>query len=226
MDWIHRYQLFLFDFDGLLVNTEELHFAAYIEMCRARGFTLPWNFNEFCLAAHYDSTGLREAIYKEFPALLAQEPNWDVLYKEKKTAYLQLLKENRLQLMEGVEELLIALDRAGIRRCVATNSFLEQIEEIKKALPVLKTIPLWITRENYTRQKPDPDAYLTALKHLAQPRDAIIGFEDTLRGVKALLGARVQPVLICPTGHPQLKDPALQDVPTFRSFKEIPAAGP
>ena len=33
MDWIKKYQLFLFDFDGLLVNTEEMHFLAYKQMC-------------------------------------------------------------------------------------------------------------------------------------------------------------------------------------------------
>lgn len=226
MDWIHHYQLFLFDFDGLLVNTEDLHFAAYKEMCKAHGYSLTWTFTEFCSAAHYQSTGLRDAIYTEFPGLKTKEPNWDVLYAEKKRIYLQILKENRLQLLPGAAKLLEALEKAQIRRCVATNSALEQIEEIKKALPVLNTIPVWITRENYERAKPAPDAYLAAKARLAQKGDAIIGFEDYLRGIKALQGADVQPILICPADHPQMDDPALRDVPMFTSLEDIPKTGP
>lgn len=220
MEWIHRYQLFLFDFDGLLVNTEELHFAAYVELCRSRGLALSWDFTKFCSIAHYSSTGLRDTIFSEFPSL--QNESWDVLYKEKKRLYLKILQENRLHLMPGVEKLLLALEAAGIRRCVATNSALEQIEEIKKALPVLKTIPVWITREDYVQAKPAPDSYLAALKRLALPGDETIGFEDSLRGVKALQGADVRPVLICPPEHPQIQDPDLRGVPFFSSFDDIP----
>lgn len=223
MQWIHNYQLFLFDFDGLLVNTEELHFAAYIEMCKAHGFDLKWNFIKFCTLAHASSTGLRDALLEEFPALKAE--SWDVLYKEKKRLYLKILKENRLQLMPGVEKLLLAIEAAGIRRCVATNSALEQIEEIKRALPVLKTIPLWITREDYTQPKPAPDAYLAALQRLMQPGDKTIGFEDSHRGIKALQSANISPVLICPPDHPQLADPSLRTVPFFSSFEDIPTHG-
>lgn len=219
MDWIHNYQLFLFDFDGLLVNTEELHHAAYIKMCKDRGFDLKWSFIDFCALAHSSATALREAILTEFPAL--QAISWDVLYKEKKREYFKILQQNRMQLMPGVEKLLLALEAAGIRRCVATNSALEQIEEIKKALPVLNTIPVWITREDYTQPKPAPDAYLTALKRLLQPGDKIIGFEDSLRGVQALQAANVPPVLICDSSHPQLQDPALRGVPFFSSFETI-----
>ena len=41
MEWIHHYQLILFDLDGLLVNTEQLHYQAYKNMLQARGFSLP-----------------------------------------------------------------------------------------------------------------------------------------------------------------------------------------
>ncbi len=222
MKWIHHYQLFLFDFDGLLVNTEELHFGAYIEMCRARGHVLPWDFATFSQAAHYDANGLRHAVYTALPDLKNGEPRWEVLYAEKKSFYLKLLKENRLQLMTGVETLLKELESAGIRRCVATHSPLEQIEEIKARLPVLKSIPVWITREDYTLAKPAPDAYLAAIQRLAKPKDEIIGFEDSMRGIKALQAANVRPVLISPPDHPQINNPALHDVPIFHSLEEIP----
>lgn len=223
MFWIDQFDLFLFDFDGLLVNTEQLHFDAYIHMCRARGFDLNWDFTRFCKAAHFESTGLRDAIYAEFPSLYAQEPNWDVLYAEKKQAYLNCLKTGKLQLMPGVETLLIALEKAGIKRCVVTNSLKEQIDFIKAGLPVLQTIPHWITRESYSRPKPNPDSYLKALELFKETGDRIIGFEDTSRGLRALkdAGSDVN-VLVCPLDHPQLETIPFPDFVHFTSFEEIP----
>ncbi|MGD0665742.1 MAG: HAD hydrolase-like protein, partial [Rhabdochlamydiaceae bacterium] len=47
MDWTDKFDLFLFDFDGLLVDTEELHFKAYQMLCQGRGYKLPWDINRF-----------------------------------------------------------------------------------------------------------------------------------------------------------------------------------
>ncbi len=201
-----KFSLFLFDFDGLLVNTEELHFAAYQEMCRRRGFSLPWTLLEFFEAAHFSSTGLAKAIYQEFPQLLDKEPNWQVLYEEKKSIYQSLIQSEKLQLMPGAEEILLWLQEKNLRRCVVTNSFQKQVDAICEKLPVLKTIPLWITREKYTQAKPDPEGYIKAIKQLGIPGDCIIGFEDSFRGLTALIGAGVDlPVLVSPPDHPQMK---------------------
>jgi len=227
VQWIHTFSLYLFDFDGLLVNSEHLHFAAYVEMCRRHGYTLSWDFYRFCLAAHYSSVGLRDGIFQEFPELKASVPAWDELYMEKKAIYQELIESGKLELMPGVEPLLNALQQADIRRGVATNSTLAQVEAIKKQLPILQSIPVWITREDYQKAKPEPDAYLTAIKRIGKENDRMIGFEDSLRGIQALKGAGVQPVLICPDLHPQLDDPQLVDIPYFESLENIPeVSGP
>ena len=97
MKWIHNYQLFLFDFDGLLVDTEPLHFKAYQEICRARGFSLDWDLKKFCWVAHTKASGMRDGLYTEFPELFTMEPRWEVLYQEKKDAYERLLKLGKLR---------------------------------------------------------------------------------------------------------------------------------
>lgn len=222
MKLIKKFQLFLFDFDGLLVNTEYLHFEAYQEMCRSRGFELKWDFIRFCKAGHLDSSGLREGIYADLPGLYEQEPRWEILYEEKKEAYLQCLKSGKLQLMPGVKEVLETLDTANVKRCVVTNSTKEQTDWIKGVLPELSSIPIWITREDYSLPKPAPDGYLKALELLKKPGERAVGFEDTLKGLKSLWEAKVDHcVLICPPDHPQLECLPDMDVQHCLSFKDL-----
>lgn len=196
MNWIDHYQLFLFDFDGILVNTEELHYMAYLKMCADRGFSLKWDQKIYMSYALFSASGVKEGVYRELPALQKEEPCWDVLYNEKKRAYYELLQNRGPSLMPGVSELLLALEKAGIKRCVVTHSPGEQIALIRKQHPVLSTIPEWITREHYSQPKPSPECYLKAISALKQPGDRIVGFEDSPRGLQALLGTEAEGVLV------------------------------
>ena len=222
MQWIQSFDLFLFDFDGLLVNTEELHFAAYRKMCQQRGYDLDWTLSDFFQAAHFNASGLKNAIYQKFPQLQQEEPRWEVLYAEKKRCYQELLEKGTLSLMPGVPEVLIALEKAGKRRCVVTNSTKPQVDLIKEKIPLLKTIPVWLTRENYREPKPHPECYLTAIQQLGKPGDRMIGFEDSTRGLQALKEAGVSKVLLIgPADHPQMKNFQGAYYPSFNSIVNL-----
>jgi HAD superfamily hydrolase (TIGR01509 family) len=206
MQWIEKFDLFLFDFDGLLVNSEELHFKAYKEMCHRRGFALSWDINQFFKAAHLSAVGIKEGLKVLFPKMFEAGTPWEVLYAEKKSIYEDLLRKGNLSLLPGVEVLLKQLAQRGKKRCVVTNSALVQVERIQSQISVLQTIPRWFTREDYERPKPAPDGYLKALGELKEPGDRVIGFEDSLRGYESLKSAGVETgVLICPLDHPQLE---------------------
>lgn len=222
MKWIHNYQLFLFDFDGVLVNTEELHYKAYQQMCAGRGFTMDWDWPTYARAAMYDASGLEKAFYAAFPELQKQEPNWEVLYQEKKQAYAHLLRRGEVQLMPGVEPLLLALQEAGIKRCVVTHSAREQISIIRRYQPLLNTIPAWVTREDYSEPKPHPECYQKAISLYKAPEDKVIGFEDSPRGLKALLGTESRGILVSSLFKPEelqtiVKKPFTM-IPSFESL--------
>lgn len=221
MDWIEDYQLFLLDFDGLLVNTEEIHFLAYKEMCANHGFHLNWDFARYCQTAHYHSDKLREEIYSMFPELYQMQPDWNALYAEKKQIIVRLLQEGAVHLMPGVEKFLIALDRARIPRCVVTHSPKELIQVVREKHPILNTIPTWFTREHYSKPKPDPECYLKAIETLANKHDKVIGFEDTPRGLEALLKTRAQPVIICQIFYPEIPSFLEKGVKYYPSFERI-----
>jgi beta-phosphoglucomutase len=198
MEWIHHFQLFLFDFDGLLVNTESLHYRAYVNALTSCGHSCPLSFADFLSLAHRGGPAWREAVCTQIPSLA----DFDLLYQEKKKAYLELLETAAVELMPGAETLLSALDKASIKRCIVTNSLKSHIEPIIAQSPILQTVPHLITREDYTRPKPDPECYLKAIELYAKPSDKIIGFEDSFRGLTALRQTPALPVLVCSSSHP------------------------
>lgn len=219
MKWIHKYQLFLFDFDGLLVNTEAIHHQAYIQMCAYHGFDLKWNFEQFTQFAHHPGIKINESIYREFPSL--QEIDWKILYEEKQQIFLKRIKEQSVELMPGVAELLVQLNLAQINCCVVTNSPKNFIDSIKEKNPLLDSIPHWITREKYTFPKPHSECYQLAIDNLAKSHERIIGFEDTLKGLTALQGTKAKAVLICPETHPHFNDFKHEKITHFSSFQDI-----
>ncbi|MCI5052378.1 MAG: HAD family phosphatase [Simkaniaceae bacterium] len=214
--WIDNYDLFCFDFDGLLVNTEALHCKAYDEMLARRGYVLGWDFFEYCDKAHFSTEVLRDAVYGKLPKLREEEPQWDVLREEKQQIYQGLLTQGSVELMPGAGALLEAIgDR---KMCVVTNSTAVQIGRIRQVLPELDCIKHWFTREDYERPKPAPDGYLHALRSLGAER--AIGFEDTLKGLNALRETPITAVLVCPKEHPQLSR-LPEDTNYFSSLEEL-----
>ncbi|NGX62919.1 MAG: Beta-phosphoglucomutase [Candidatus Anoxychlamydiales bacterium] len=222
MLWINDFQLFLFDLDGLLVNTENIHYQAYLDMLFRRGFKLDWSFLKFCEVAHFDDQSLKEGVYALFPQLLDQEPNWEVLRAEKNRIYIELLKSSKIDLMPGVEKLLKELKTQNIKRCVVTNSTKQMTDMMRVKQPLLNNIDNWITREDYTYAKPNPDGYLRAISLYGEKGDRIIGFEDSARGVKALEKTPSISVLIGPIFSPNVRSILSKDVLYFKSFEDIP----
>ena len=207
MQWFDCFDFFLFDFDGLLVDTEKLHYQAYQQMIKNRGFFLDWNFDQYCGLAHLNAYAVKEALYQQFPDL--KTIPWEVLYSEKKALYLEILTSSSIGFMPGVEDLLKKIGATSKKSCVVTNSLKEHIDPICQKNPLLKNIPYWVTREDYEKAKPAPDGYLKALSLYGlkeERKERVIGFEDSLRGLKALQETKkALPVLICSTNHPQMK---------------------
>ncbi len=202
MQWIHRFDLFLFDFDGLLVNTEHLHYQAYIDALAKRGIEMPFSLTNFYELAHTSSDAWKKALVAKCPEV---DGDWPTFYQEKKEAYIALIGLGKIELMPGVTPLLKALDQAKRERCVVTHSDRAFTQRIAEQLPILRTIPHWITREDYGRPKPDPECYLKAIQMFGKIGDRIIGFEDSIRGLSALKKTGARALLICPKHYPLLE---------------------
>jgi beta-phosphoglucomutase len=221
MQHLFDFDAYFFDFDGLLASTEKIHFHAYKTMLARRGFTLPWDFTTYCRSAHQSTSYFAKTIYDLFPALEQQEPEWLVLREEKQRIYLNLLDQEPVDLMPGVEKFLRLLSDLKKPMYVVTNAPEEQVVKIRRHQPALNCFKSWVTREYYNHPKPSPECYLTALKIHGDPHCKGIGFEDSTKGIQALLNSPIEPVWICPQDYPRSLEPAKSLQWIYHSFDEL-----
>lgn len=221
MQWISNFQLFLLDFDGLLVNTEEIHYHAYQLMCLKHGAHLPWDFPRYCRAAHYHSEALRLEIMEACPELKKFQPNWQILHNEKQLEMQKLLKEGAVQLMPGALDFLKELAERKVQRAVVTHSPDELVNILREQHPILNSVPNWITRHCYSLPKPNSECYQKAIEMLKKPKDQVIGFEDTPRGMKALMGTEAKPVMVCQVAYPEIQEFKQRGAVHYKSLKDL-----
>ena len=95
---------------------------------------------------------------------------------------------------------------------------------MRKQHPILDSIPVWITRDFYTHPKPHPECYQKAIERLAGESDRIVGFEDTPRGMRALMQTRAQAVIISQIDYPEIGEFVKRGALHFPTFDSIPSS--
>ena len=192
----NTYDLYLFDLDGTLINTEELHYQAYNLSLEFFKTNYQFTFNEYCKHAHYSDKSMKEFIETNFSI------SYEKFYQKKKQFYLDLLIN--INLMPGVENLLNNLFENNIKTCIVTHSDRETINYILAKLSILSKIDLIITKDDYINKKPSPEAYVLARNKFPECINPI-GFEDSYKGFLSLNKSNITAVFVGDIQYPFLK---------------------
>ena len=86
----------------------------------------------------------------------------------------------------GADEFLEKLLSAGINFAIVTNTGKDNVEFFKQKLPLLQRVKQWITREDTPLGKPHSQPYEEAKNRFWKEGQTIIGFENTLAGLRSL----------------------------------------
>lgn len=191
---MNNWQIFLFDFDGTLVDSEPLHHLAYKKTCEEFGFPLDKDLSSYCLLAHQSSDSLRRYLENQCFAHKKIQLNWEVFYQRKKKRVLETIASGPVFLALGAESFLQYLLEWDITLGVVTQSSLELVQMFQDRIPILKKIRCWVTREDYKHAKPSADGYHVALQKLGNGK--AIGFEDSIKGMQALLNAKLDAIMV------------------------------
>jgi len=180
----------IFDFDGLIVDTEVPIFRAWQRIYREHGQELPLDrwltiigtasgpFDPVIDLAKKTGTKLDQA---ELKAL-------EVLYYQEATALQQLLP--------GVIDYLVAARQLGLKTAVASSSTRKWVMDHLNRFGIGGHFDAIVCREDVKRTKPDPDLYLTTLERLGARPDEAIAFEDSSNGIHAAKAAGLYCVVV------------------------------
>jgi len=195
----------LFDLDGVLANTEKLHYLAYRDVFDSLGYS----FNKSDHINHWvhDGKSIKEFIQeRQIPV----DPS--LVRAQKNKRFLELVSQTDIH-YDGVTELVGEL-KLHYKLAVCTSSDKVAVHAILKKLLLDPCFDVIVTANDVVRRKPDPEGYLLAAQKLGVAPEACIIIEDAEKGVRAAQKAGM-PVILINTSN--IKE--IQGVPVFSSIK-------
>lgn len=203
-----RVQGIIFDFDGVLVDSEPIRFEAGAQALAEIGVSLTWERFLTVWLGRTDHAGLRDILGDRFET-----------EGKRVVARRNVLYEERLEEVPPYADAVTLLRRIpnGVRLAVATGSRRIEVERILARLGLFQRFQAIVTAEDYRRAKPAPDPLLTAARGMDLPPASCLVVEDSPAGVAAAHAAGM-PVLAVDRGRgaafdcPTWKVTSLEDV--------------
>ncbi len=99
------------------------------------------------------------------------------------------LLQQRLEVMPGLIELLLELDRRGIPKAITTSSRRAYVETLLRLSRLEAEFDFVLTAEDVTHGKPAPEIYTTAAERFGVSSDTLMVLEDSEIGCQAAVAA-------------------------------------
>lgn len=217
-----RLRALIFDVDGTLADTEEMHRRAFNAAFAACGLGWWWSRRTYrdLLRIAGGRQRMRAYALRKDPATAARADVDELLgavHRDKTRRYDRLLRVQPLPLRPGVERLLDEAGVAGVATALATTTTpanLDALLEPNLGRGWRGRFAAIVCGDAVTRLKPAPDAYLEALRRLHVGADAALAFEDSANGVASARAAGLA-VILTPTWYSlnAAPAPALVELP-------------
>ncbi len=202
---------FIFDLDGVIVDTAKYHYLAWKKLANELGFEFTHAQNEMfkgvsrkrCLEILLEIGGI-DATQEQFNKWMTVK-NVDYL------AYIE--KMDASEILPDVPRVLKYLKDKNIPIALGSAS--------KNARPILEKVELLhyfdaiVDGNNVTKAKPDPEVFLIAANKLNVPAQNCVVFEDAVAGIKAANNAGMISIGI---GH---EDVLIEAKFNFQDFTQI-----
>jgi HAD superfamily hydrolase (TIGR01509 family) len=188
------FEAIVFDMDGVLVDSEPIHFATTNLVLGRRGAHLE--------RPDYDGyLGMDEtAFFAELAQRFGLDENPMVLAKERIGESLQRLATDALPPLPGVLELLLALSGEGRRAAVASSASRHQVQLVLERLGIGRLMGAVASKDDVERGKPAPDLYLAAADGLGVDPGRCLAIEDAPLGVASACAAGMSVLAVVPPG--------------------------
>lgn len=182
----------IFDFDGLIIDTEALYASTLLQVLAARGVTTDLG----AIGHLFGSTGPENDA-----AWAAKLEEWAIVHDS--DALDELIRTragsgfDELPLLPGVVDLLDAAAATGWRTALATGKARWRLDEHLDRLGIGTRFDVIVTAEEVANGKPAPDIFLEAARRLGVEPERCVVLEDSLPGCRAAHAAGMV-AIACP----------------------------
>ncbi|MDD5022908.1 MAG: HAD family phosphatase [Candidatus ainarchaeum sp.] len=169
----------LFDFDGVIADTEPLHYRTFNETLKELGIKImedEWK--------KFEGTG-SDHIMKTLFNDNKIEHNTEEWIKKRRDRFWDHIKNNEIPLKKGLLEFLNLLDNKGIKKAVCSGSRTDSIEYILEKNNIRKYFQAVCGIDQVKNRKPDPEVFLLGAKKIGVDISNCIIIEDSIVGVQA-----------------------------------------
>lgn len=202
----------VFDFDGVIVNSHDVHKRAWKKLLESVGITASEEDLQFILDGR-----TRDEILRHFLGVLDHDQL--VEYGLRKEHYFRE-EAASVGLVRGLMSLLRELEEVQLALGIASSGSRSRIDFLLRKLELKKHFRVVVTGDEVQYGKPHPAVFLKAAQDLQLLPFELIAFEDALSGVKAASAAGMACIGIGTADRaPCLFDAgATHVVPDFRSL--------
>jgi HAD superfamily hydrolase (TIGR01509 family) len=180
----------IFDFDGLILDTEGPEYQAWQEIFTSHGCTLPLSEWTKCLGSSTDA--FDPVVY--LGSLVNGPVEGDELRKQYKARSHDLIRSKSL--LPGVKEYITTAKDLGLKLAIASSSTYEWVTGHLDRFCLTDQFDAIYTQESVVKVKPAPYLFQNALNALGISSNQAIVFEDSLNGVIAANAAGIYCVAV------------------------------
>ena len=171
----------IFDMDGVLIDSWEPHYLSW----KVSGEKYGFDISTETYAKYFGQTAevFMEAILRDNNKVMTSEElaEWHRLKEEHyRKAFIEGFKENR-----SLTNLLTNLRANGFKTGIGSSAPKSNIQDLVDIMPEGECLKEYISADDVTRGKPDPEVFLLAAKKLGVLANKCAVIEDSIHGLKA-----------------------------------------
>lgn len=174
----------IFDMDGVLINTEPLHYKLWTQVFAERGIEIDFEHYKGCIGSTNHT--LFNLIEEGYGVRFHEDPTVLTRFKELKNLY---IRENGIPPIAGVVDTVAKLKEMGYQLAVASSSMQEYIEICTEKVGIKQYFDILYSAERVARPKPFPDVFLAVADAMGASPEECIVIEDSYNGSRAAKAA-------------------------------------
>lgn len=214
MNYLDGRWAFIFDMDGLMLDSERITNQAWQSAAADFGYDLTDAMMLECVGC---SPVISEFIQKKF---MGQDYPYQKIRERKAGYFEESVSKNGLPIKKGLLELLDLLESKQIRKAVASSTEQPYVNQRLKTTSLFQRFDAIVSGSEVEKVKPDPALFLEAARLISSDPKRCLVLEDTPFGVKAADAAGM-PVILVPDLAPIPAEISSMAIGVFPSLEEV-----